>query len=198
MPPTSRPSAAEPQADEHAEQRRRRGQPECRAGNARRRTSSRRMMARQTMPIAGVRKISSAGRIEMKAIETPASVPSSAARGVILRITGATKPPTIRMKLWKNTQTSPASQPLIGSPVAERDRQHDHEGDDEHVRHADAGGQRADVVAARLLRERIGEPGIVPRREEHHQPERGQDAAEDDVARHLAARTAAAPSARAG
>ena len=27
------------------------------------------------------------------------------------------KPPIIRMKLWKNTQTSPASQPLIGSPV---------------------------------------------------------------------------------
>ena len=28
------------------------------------------------------------------------------------------KPPIIRMKLWKNTQTSPASQPLTGSPVA--------------------------------------------------------------------------------
>ncbi len=27
------------------------------------------------------------------------------------------KPPTIRMKLWKNTQTRPASQPRIGSPV---------------------------------------------------------------------------------
>ena len=27
------------------------------------------------------------------------------------------KPPIIRTKLWKNTQTSPASQPLIGSPV---------------------------------------------------------------------------------
>ena len=61
--------------------------------------------------------ISSAGRIEMKVIETPASVPSSAARGVILRMNGATKPPIIRMKLWKNTQTRPASQPLIGSPV---------------------------------------------------------------------------------
>ena len=30
----------------------------------------------------------------------------------------------------------------------QRDRQHDHEGDDEHVRHADARRQRADVVAA--------------------------------------------------
>ncbi len=27
------------------------------------------------------------------------------------------KPPIIRMKLWKNTQTRPASQPLIGSLV---------------------------------------------------------------------------------
>ncbi len=27
------------------------------------------------------------------------------------------KPPIIRMKLWKNTQVSPASQPLIGSLV---------------------------------------------------------------------------------
>ena len=76
-----------------------------------------RMMAKQTRPITGVMNISSAGRIEMKVIETPASVPSRAARGVILRMTGAMKPPIIRMKLWKNTQTRPASQPLIGSPV---------------------------------------------------------------------------------
>ena len=27
------------------------------------------------------------------------------------------KPPIIRMKLWKNTQTRPADQPFIGSPV---------------------------------------------------------------------------------
>jgi len=27
------------------------------------------------------------------------------------------KPPIIRMKLWKNTQTSPADQPFMGSPV---------------------------------------------------------------------------------
>jgi hypothetical protein len=69
------------------------------------------------MPMAGVRKISIAGRMEMKAIETPASVPSSAARGVTLRTNGATKPPSIRMKLWKKTQTRPASHPLTGSPV---------------------------------------------------------------------------------
>jgi hypothetical protein len=75
------------------------------------------MIARQVSPITGVMNISKAGRIEMNAMDTPASVPSNAARGVILRTTGAMKPPTIRMKLWKKTQTSPASQPLIGSPV---------------------------------------------------------------------------------
>ena len=76
-----------------------------------------RMMAKHTRPICGVMNISSAGRIEMKVTETPASVPSSAARGVILRMYGAMKPPIIRMKLWKNTQTRPADQPFIGSPV---------------------------------------------------------------------------------
>jgi len=51
------------------------------------------------MPMTGVMNISSAGRIEMKAMETPAKVPRSAARGVILRMSGATKPPTISTKL---------------------------------------------------------------------------------------------------
>ena len=45
-----------------------------------------RMMAKHTSPICGVMYISSAGRIEMKVTDTPASVPSSAARGVTLRI----------------------------------------------------------------------------------------------------------------
>src|SRR5580704_4046625 len=76
-----------------------------------------RMMAKQTKPISGVWYISSAGRIEMNVIETPASVPSSAARGVMRRMYGAMNPPAMRMKLWKNTQTNPASQALIGSPV---------------------------------------------------------------------------------
>ena len=74
-------------------------------------------MAKQTTPIIGVMYISSVGRIEMKAMETPARAPSSAARGVILRTMGATKPPAISTKLWMNTQVSPASQPLTGSPV---------------------------------------------------------------------------------
>ena len=75
------------------------------------------MMAKQIRPITGVWYISSAGRMAMKVIDTPASVPSSAARGVIMRTQGAMKPPIIRMKLWKNTQTRPASQPWIGSLV---------------------------------------------------------------------------------
>ena len=75
------------------------------------------MIAKHTMPITGVMYISSAGRIEMKAMDTPASVPRSAARGVILRTIGAMKPPSISTKLCTNTHTSPASQPLIGSPV---------------------------------------------------------------------------------
>ncbi len=67
------------------------------------------MMVKQTSPITGVMNISSAGRIEMNEIETPASVPSSAARGVILRMMGATKPPAMSTKLWMKTQVRPAS-----------------------------------------------------------------------------------------
>ena len=44
------------------------------------------MMAKQVNPITGVMKISSAGRMAMKVMETPASVPSRAARGVIIRM----------------------------------------------------------------------------------------------------------------
>ena len=76
-----------------------------------------RMIAKQVRPMTGVIIISSAGFIEMKVIETPARVPSSAARGVILRIQPPTKPPTMSTKLWMKTQVSPASQPLMGSPV---------------------------------------------------------------------------------
>ena len=57
------------------------------------------MIAKQTTPITGVVNICAAGLIEMKVIEMPASDPSSAARGVILRISGPMKPPTISTKL---------------------------------------------------------------------------------------------------
>ena len=72
------------------------------------------------MPITGVMNICAAGLIEMKVMETPASEPSRAARGVILRIHGAMKPPAISTKLWMNTQVRPASQALIGIAGLER------------------------------------------------------------------------------
>lgn len=75
------------------------------------------MIAKQVMPITGVMNISTAGFIEMKVTETPASVPNRAARGVILRIHGPTKPPIISTKLWMKTHVNPASQPLTGLPV---------------------------------------------------------------------------------
>jgi len=74
-------------------------------------------MAKQTSPMAGVRNICSAGRMEMNVIETPASVPSRAARGVTLRTHRPMKPPITSTKLWMNTQVRPASQALMGSPV---------------------------------------------------------------------------------
>ena len=43
-----------------------------------------RKMAKQMSPIYGVMYISSAGRTEMKVMDTPERVPSSAARGVIV------------------------------------------------------------------------------------------------------------------
>ena len=46
-------------------------------------------MPKHTSPINGVMNICSAGAIEMNVMETPARVPSSAARGVILRMIGA-------------------------------------------------------------------------------------------------------------
>ena len=142
------------------------------------------MIAKQTMPISGVSNTSRPGRIEMKVMEMPASEPSSAARGVIRRITGPMKPPIISTKLCTNTQVSPASQAWMGSLVVE-DRQHHHEGDDEHVRHAGARRQGGDVAAAGLRGETIGEPGVIHRREEQHQPEGGKNSAEDQRIRHF-------------
>ena len=71
-------------------------------------------MAKQVIPIAGVMNISRAGFMEIKVTETPASVPSRAARGVIFRTMGAMNPPAMSTKLWMNTHVSPASQPLMG------------------------------------------------------------------------------------
>ena len=74
---------------------------------------------------------------------------------------------------------------LHGVAGLDRDRQHDHEHDDEHVRHADAGGQRAHVGSSRLLRKAIREPRVVHRGQRHHQSHRGENASEHQVVRHL-------------
>ena len=66
-------------------------------------------MAKQTKPIQGTSHIWNAGRIEMKAMEMPASVPSIAARGVILRIHGPTKQPSNTMTPMMKHQASPAA-----------------------------------------------------------------------------------------
>ena len=76
----------------------------------------------------------------------------------------------------------PALDRIVG---LERDRQHDHEGDHEHVRHADARRQRADIGAAGLQRQFVGEPRVIHRGQEHHQAHRGQDASEHDRVRHF-------------
>ena len=78
------------------------------------------MTAKQTRPMIGVIAIWAPGRMEMKVIEMPAREPSRAARGVILRIQGATKPPPISTKLCTNTQVRPASQACTGFLVVIR------------------------------------------------------------------------------
>ena len=67
----------------------------------------------------------------------------------------------------------------------ERDRQHDHEGDDEHMRHADARGQGADVAAAGFLRQAIGEPGVVEGGQAHHQAQSPAGCGRTRCVRHL-------------
>ena len=143
------------------------------------------MIAKHTMPMSGVSNTSRPGRIEMKVMEMPASEPSSAARGVILRITGAMKPPDHQHEAL-DEHPGEARLPGLDRIVGpEQDRQHDHEGDDEHVRHAGARRQGADVGAAGLLGQPIGEPGVVHRAEEQHQPGGGKNSAEHQRIRHL-------------
>ena len=75
-------------------------------------------IAKQTRPIHGVSHIWNAGRIEMNAIEMPASVPSIAARGVRARICGPTKAPSSTMTPMMKHQASPACQASIGFLVS--------------------------------------------------------------------------------
>ena len=151
MPPKLQAERGRAPGDQRARRRSRPGPAGMPPSSARRRTSSARMIAKQTMPMTGVMNISSAGRMEMKVIDTPASVPSSAARGVILRMTGAMKPPDHQHEALDEHPGEPRLPALDRIAGLERDRQHDHEHDDEHVRHADARGQRADVGAPGLL-----------------------------------------------
>ena len=108
-------------------------------------------IAKHTRPIHGISHIWNAGRIEMNAIEIPASVPSIAARGVIARIVGPTNAPSSTMTPMMKHHARP------GVPRDDRvlrlqvHRQHDQEHDDEHVRHARAVRHRGDVAAALLL-----------------------------------------------
>ena len=62
--------------------------------------------------------ICAAGRIEMNVIEMPASVPSSAARGVNLRIVGPTNAPMRMMIPMMKAHARPAVHAAIGSFVA--------------------------------------------------------------------------------
>jgi hypothetical protein len=66
-------------------------------------------MAKQTKPIHGTSQIWNAGRIEMNAMEMPASVPSIAARGVILRIHGPMKQPSRTITPMMKHHASPAA-----------------------------------------------------------------------------------------
>ena len=101
-----------------------------------------RMMARTGKAIQAASHICAAGRIEMKAIEMPASVPSSAARGVYRRMYGPTNAPIRTITPMMKPTRGPASQAWTGSFGGQVDRQHDHEDDDEHVRDARPVGHR--------------------------------------------------------
>ena len=106
-----------------------------------------RMIAITGRPIHAASHICAAGRIEMKVIEMPASVPSMAARGVSLRMYGPTNAPIMHDDADHERPRQaglPGLHRILGVQV---DRQHDHEDDDEHVRHAGAVRQCRDVGA---------------------------------------------------
>jgi hypothetical protein len=75
------------------------------------------MMPSEKKPSHGTIKNWKAGRIEMKAMEIPASAPSMAARGVYLRTVGPMKAPSVTMMPMMKAQARPASQAAIGSWV---------------------------------------------------------------------------------
>ena len=70
--------------------------------------------AKHTRPIHGTSHIWNAGRIEINAMEIPASVPSMAARGVSARILGPTKAPMSTMMPMMKHHASPACHATTG------------------------------------------------------------------------------------
>ena len=98
---------------------------------------------RSTAPPTSAR----AGRIEMKVMEMPASVPSIAARACTCGCTGRRRRRARMIRPMMNAQARPGRPGLhrvLGRQVR---RQHDHERHDEHVRHARPVGHRGDVGA---------------------------------------------------
>ena len=80
-------------------------------------THDNRMMAKHTRPIHGVSHIWKAGRRAMNVMDTPARVPSMAARGVYLRMVGPMKAPSSTMMPMISAQMSPSFQARMASPV---------------------------------------------------------------------------------
>jgi hypothetical protein len=115
----------------------------------------------------------------MKVMEIPASEPRSAARG---RDLADYRRDEAARHQHEALDEDPGEARLPGLHRIARfdeDRQHDDKRDDEHVRHADAGRQGADIGAASLLRDPIGEIGVVHRAEEQHQAGRRENSAEN-------------------
>ena len=78
-------------------------------------------MPSETKAIHGTSHIWKAGRMAMKVIDMPASVPSIAARGVNLRMVGPTKAPINTITPMMKAQARPACQARIAagpSPIA--------------------------------------------------------------------------------
>ena len=133
----------------------------------------------------GVMYISSAGRMEMKVTETPAR---RAEEGCPRRDSAYDRREEATDHQDEALKEHPdqASLPTLDRIVRlKRDREHYHESDDKHVRHAHARWQRADVLAAGFQGEPVGEPRVIHGRKAHHQAKGGQDAAENKRIRHL-------------
>ena len=77
-----------------------------------------RMITKTGSAIHSASHICAAGRIEMNAIEMPASVPSSAARGVYLRMYGPTNAPISTMQPMMKPRRGRPAQAVNGSLVA--------------------------------------------------------------------------------